>query len=90
MRIYTNEINGKAYISYSAAVLAALEAGYELVSNVDMTAAGHEDKGSKAAFRKVQDPDFAFLGTPTIEYGYISYLDTEDEIATPAEIEALA
>lgn len=79
MRIYTNEINGKSYISYSAAVLGALEAGFELVSNVERTASGDEDKGSKAVFRRVQEKDFAFLGTPAVEYGYISYLDTEDE-----------
>jgi len=91
MRIYKNEINGKHYISYAAAVLASLEAGFELVSNPDMTPDGEENKGQKGTFRRMVDPVFASLnGGITVEYGFISYLDTEDEIASPAEIEARA
>lgn len=83
MRIYTNEQTGNHYISYGAAVLSMIEVGWDLVSNVDMTAAGDEDKGSKAAFRRATTGMF---GAAPVEYGYISYLDTEDEIVTPAEI----
>ena len=87
MRIYTNETTSKHYISYAAAVLSMVEAGFALVSNVDQTAEGIEDKGSKAAFRRATS---GLFGTAPVEYGYISYLDTEDEIATHADIEAIA
>lgn len=79
MRIYTNEITGKHYISYSAAVLSMIEAGFTLVSNVG--------ENEKAVFSREASGMF---GAAPVEYGYIAYMDTEDEIATPAEIAALA
>lgn len=79
MRIYTNETTSKHYISYSAAVLSMIEAGFELRSNVG--------DNEKAVFSR---ETYGMFDAPPVEYGYISYLDTEDEIATPAEIEAIA
>lgn len=79
MRIYTNDTTSKHYISYSAAVLSMIEAGFALVSNVG--------ENEKAVFSRKNSGMF---GSGPVEYGYISYLDTEDEIATTAEIAALA
>lgn len=69
MRIYTNEITSKHYISYSAAVLSMLEIGFGLVSNVG--------ENEKAVFVRQTEGMF---GADPIQYGYISYLDTQDEI----------
>lgn len=79
MRIYTNETTSKHYISYAAAVLSMLELGFDLVSNVG--------ENEKAVFTR---KTMGMFGSDPIEYGYIAYMDTEDEIATPAAIDALA
>lgn len=78
MRIYTNDITSKHYISYSAAVLSMVELGFVLVSNVG--------ENEKAVFHR----DTTGMFFAPAEYGYISYMDTEDEIAAPAEIAAIA
>ena len=76
MRIYTNEINNKHYIRYSAAVLSALELGFELVRDID--------DNQKAVLCR---PSGGLFGGPKIEHGYISYMDTVDECPACAIIE---
>ncbi len=70
--IYANspELGGKYYDSYSRAVLAALEHGYELVSNIDETSDGQPDPNSKAVFRRAAQGGGLF-DLPTL-HGYIS------------------
>lgn len=79
MRIYTNDQTSKHYISYSAAVLSMVEAGFTLVSNVDAA------QNEKAVFSR---PTGGMFGAPPVEYGFISYMDTEDEIAAQSPTDA--
>lgn len=89
MKIYSTEIKGEAtgkhYISYSAAVLSLLEAGFELVSDINF------DEKLKASFAKKNDPYFVSVGwAEEYTHAHISYIETQDEIATEAEIAAIA
>lgn len=70
--IYANspELGGQYFENYSRAVLAALEHGYELVSNIDETSDGHPNPNTKAVFRRAAQCD-GFFDLP-VSHGYIS------------------
>lgn len=78
IRVYTNELNGKTYRHYARAVLAMLEAGYRLVSDLDI--AGN----SKAVFARADigaSPLEQIQGGAVIEpvESYISCIDVIDD-----------